>query len=31
MRYAPTDDIDDKWVTNWKADAEDLIDKMSQT
>jgi hypothetical protein len=28
MRYAPTDDIMDKWVAAWKANAEQLVDKM---
>jgi ABC-type transport system involved in cytochrome c biogenesis ATPase subunit len=28
MRYAPTKDIDVRWVDAWKASAEQLIDRM---
>jgi hypothetical protein len=28
MRYAPTKDIDSRWVDAWKASAERLIDRM---
>ncbi len=28
MRYAPTDEVNANWVTDWKATAEKLVDKM---
>lgn len=28
MRYAPTTQIQDTWVTKWKAQATDLVDKL---
>ena len=30
MRYAPTSDIRDQWVTKWKEQAEDLVQEMSE-
>lgn len=29
MRYAPTSDIDDRWIDKWSEQAEQLVDKMS--
>lgn len=29
MRYAPTDDIDPKWIDQWRRNAEELVDRMN--